>query len=341
MTSFQVVHVVLTRNFAGVERHVSVLAGEQARCGIGVTVVGGDDVQMRMNLPAEVTTIPLPGKVDLLPALRSVAADAQIVHAHMTAAEMAALWSTALRRVPVVTTRHFSSPRARRAGLPVRNLIGSRMRLQIAVSKYVADGIDGPSEIVYSGVPDQGYRGAELRGRSILMAQRLEREKETETGIRAFVESGLGQQGWRLLIAGLGSERERLERLVRGLRSEHVIEFMGFRPDVASLMRESSIFFAPAPSEPFGLSVVEAMASGTPVVAARGGGHLESVGRATDQTLFTPGDVAAAAAVVRRLAERPSLRDDVGSASRTVQQELFTPQRQEEETRRLYEQVLA
>ena len=79
---------------------------------------------------------------------------------------------------------------------------------------------------------------------------------------------------------------------------------------------------APAPEEPFGLAVVEAMAHGIPVVAAAGGAHLETLG--TDGLLFAPGDVSGAASLLRRIAEDVSWRREVGAKLRSRQELLFS-----------------
>jgi glycosyltransferase involved in cell wall biosynthesis len=50
------------------------------------------------------------------------------------------------------------------------------------------------------------------------------------------------------------------------------------------------MLLAPAQAEPFGLSVLEAMAAGIPVLAAAGGAHLETVGLGLRPLLFEPGD---------------------------------------------------
>jgi glycosyltransferase involved in cell wall biosynthesis len=68
--------------------------------------------------------------------------------------------------------------------------------------------------------------------------------------------------------------------------------------------------------------VVEAMANGVPVVAARGGAHIETVGE--DGFLFDPGDVDAAATCLVRLAENQDLRVSVGRRLRARQNALFS-----------------
>ncbi len=100
------------------------------------------------------------------------------------------------------------------------------------------------------------------------------------------------------------------------------VGFAGQVADTDGLLAGASVLLAPAPTEPFGLSVVEAMSHGLAVVAAAGGAHVETVGDAG--LLFPPGDVDAAARALRSLADDPGLLRSVGHALRHRQQELFS-----------------
>ena len=101
-------------------------------------------------------------------------------------------------------------------------------------------------------------------------------------------------------VVGEGSERRSLEEWT-GSNGLHGVTFAGWAPAVAEEFAAAGVLLAPAPREPFGLSVVEAMAAGVPVVAAAAGGHLETVGRLADAQMFPPGDAEAAAAALRSL----------------------------------------
>ena len=79
------------------------------------------------------------------------------------------------------------------------------------------------------------------------------------------------------------------------------------RPDVFASM---DVLIAPSLGlESFGLAPREAQARGVPVVASRRGALVEAVAPGVDGELFEPGDVAALAALVARLAQRPETID--------------------------------
>lgn len=321
MTAPDVVHVVCTEAFAGVERYVSTLARYQDRRGARVLVLGGDPARMPAELAGSgVGWQPAPTWRRAATGLWSLRPG--VVHAHMTAAELAAVLTA---RAPVVATRHFaehrgSSPAARAVGRAVT----TRIDAQVAISRFVADRVEGPSVVAHPGVPTvpAPARPAD-REPVVLIAQRLEAEKRTDLGLRIWAASGLGDQGWRLRIAGSGALRPELEAMATRLRVDGSVEFLGARSDVDHLLSTAGILFAPRPDEPYGLSVVEAMAHGVPVVAGAGGGHSETVGSVPGAVLVPAQDVAAAGRMLAALAADPDRRAAYGAALRTAQQQHF------------------
>ncbi|HVS85365.1 MAG TPA: glycosyltransferase family 4 protein [Gaiellaceae bacterium] len=318
----KLVHVVVTRNFAGVERHVAGVARETAERGWRVTVVGGAPAAMRRSL-GDVADW-LPGGTPL-EALRSLArvGRVDVCHAHMTLAETVAVAGRPFHRAPVVATRHFGAHRGQtRVGGAVAPWIARRVARELAVSEFVAGRMERPPHaVVPNGVP-AGPLSWRPESRVVLLLQRLEREKDTLTALRAWRECGLESAGWSLRIAGDGSERRALEAWV-ATNGVPGVDFAGWREDPAAELAAAGILLATAPSEPFGLAVVEAMVAGVPVVAAAGGAHLETVGLLPDVPLFPPGDAAAAAEALRRLAD-PDLRARLSEAGRGLALERFT-----------------
>ncbi|NYF99041.1 glycosyltransferase family 4 protein [Janibacter cremeus] len=341
----RITHVVCTPSFAGVERHIAVLAAAQHDAGHEVTVLGGDQAPMRAAISRSgVRLLPAPDRTTTLRHLAGAAGRrADVVATHMTEADLTALASPTLARTPIVSTRHFAARRgSTRAARAVAERFQQRLAAEIAVSEYIAGTIDVDAVVIPPGVPIRpDGQPPSTRDRTVLVAQRLEAEKATEVAVSAFAESGLHERGWRLVIAGDGSLRVELEMLARRLGIREVTDFVGHRHDVDLLMARAGILLAPCPVEGMGLTVIEAMACGTPVVAAAAGGHLENVGGVADAALFASGDAVMAGRLLADLAFDPARHDRYGQALRERQRRAFSVAAQAESTESLYRHVMA
>jgi glycosyltransferase involved in cell wall biosynthesis len=339
VTAPRVVHVVRSDAFAGVERYVADTATELSARGWPVTVVGGEPAAMRRRLPDAVEYRPAGSVAAVFGALRAVRQCA-IVHAHMTAAELPAALLKNTLGARLVVTRHFAAPRGRTwLGRVAGAVITRRVDLQVAISDFVAGAAGGRCVVLPNGVRD-GTDAPSPRERIVAVLQRLEPEKDTATALRAWAASGLGDEGWRLLIHGAGSERDRLRSLAGTLSITDTVTFAGFTDDARGVLRTAALLLAPAPAEPFGLAVVEAMAEATPVVAADGGAHRETLG--ADGRFFPPGDAQACAAQLGRLARASSAeRGALGERLRARQRATFSLAAHVTSLERLYREQLA
>jgi L-malate glycosyltransferase len=94
-----------------------------------------------------------------------------------------------------------------------------------------------------------------------------------------------------LVMVGDGPDRGEAEDEARQLGVEHEVAFMGKLESVAPLLAGADLFLLPSQSESFGLSALEALASGVPVVASRTGGLPEVVRDGETGVLCPVGDV--------------------------------------------------
>ncbi|HEY4306975.1 MAG TPA: glycosyltransferase [Gemmatimonadaceae bacterium] len=124
--------------------------------------------------------------------------------------------------------------------------------------------------------------------RMIVYAGRLAREKSLEIAVEAFRDPRL-QSRADLVIVGDGPLGLELRERARGLPI-HFAPFESNRRRLADLLAASDVYLAPGSRETFGLSSLEAMACGTPVVTADAGGVAELVSRAGVGRLFRSGD---------------------------------------------------
>ena len=320
----RIAHVMVTANFAGVERYVTQTATELARRGHHVCVIGGSPTLVPSVLPASVPWHAGSTLRGALAALRGCG-EVDVLHVHMTKAELVGLLASSRSgRGALVSTRHFARKRGSSSlGRAFSVWFNRRVTCQIAISEFVAAHIETAPDVVLAlGTPvsESGYAATSRR---VLMIQRLEREKHTLSGLRAWARSGLQEEGWTLEVLGDGSQRQHLEEWARdrGLSS---IEFHGWAPDVLARLSSAAMVLAPAAAEPFGLSVVEAMAAGVPVLAARAGGHLETIGAVPEMPSFEPGDVREAATVLASLASDPERRRRLSETVRNHQRSRLT-----------------
>jgi glycosyltransferase involved in cell wall biosynthesis len=327
-STLKIVQLVCSADFAGVERSLTYVAPELARRGHEVVVIGGDPARVHPPLrEAGVTFVPAARVADGLRGLLAQrGARPDVVHSHMTAADLASVAAFPLLRAPRVSTLHFAQPRGR---TPLRReayrTLPRCFRAQLAISTFVAESCGTPSVVVPNGVP-QPRRAAVHREPVVLMAQRLEPEKSTALALEAWEQCSLRQSGWRLEIAGDGAERARLEALSRFLGIEDSVRIVGFVGDIAERMARASLFLATAPGEPFGLSVVEAMAAGVPAVVADGGAHRELLAGFEHQ-LFPPGDARACSALLEHFGADDTSRRDAATLAQARYEDRYTIER--------------
>lgn len=335
----RVVHIVTTSGFAGVERYICDVATATAARGWDVSVIGGDAARVPAALGDGVrwergATPP--------ESLRSVLriGRADITHAHMTLAEAIAAATRLAHRAPIITTRHFAGRRGTSpAGRLCSPWIARRMTREIALGEFVARSVERrPQATVAVGVRSSACLWREAN-RVVLVLQRLEAEKDTATALRAWKASRLLEEGWSMRIVGEGSQRATLERLVAA-ESISGVTFTGWQRDVADELGRAGVLLACAPAEPLGLSVLEAMAAGVPVVASASGGHLETIGAVDGARLFPPGDVGAAAFALRAMCA-DSTRARLSAAECRVISGRFTIERHVDALLEQYEAVLS
>lgn len=146
-----------------------------------------------------------------------------------------------------------------------------------AAAQYVRSLTDEPIEIIPNGINLKKYhaprRHAPHKQRTVLFIGRLERRKGIKHLIEAFIR--LADADARLLIAGEGPDRKKLEAQAAEY-PELNIEFLGFVDEKKKLqlLREADVFSSPAIyGESFGIVLLEAMATGVPIVAGNNPGY--------------------------------------------------------------------
>lgn len=115
------------------------------------------------------------------------------------------------------------------------------------------------------------------------------------------------------LLVGDGPMRERLESMARALGVERSVTFLGTRNDVPALLSASDVFVHPSLQEGYSNAILEAMAAGRPVIAARVGGNVEAIADGETGLLVPPASAEALAAGMLRVLSDPSFAATLGA----------------------------
>ena len=164
----------------------------------------------------------------------------------------------------------------------VTKILNWKIQGVIAVSQIameIAKGYRGPKRIIPNGVNTDLFGPGPFKQEpdTILFVGRLEERKGLLFLLRAFLVLQKKHPKIRLLVLGEGKERETCERFIRRYAVKNV-QFLGKKTDeeLARIYRQADIFCSPALyGESFGIVLLEAMASGVPVVAFANRGYRQ------------------------------------------------------------------
>lgn len=246
-----------------------------------------------------------------------------------------------LTGAPVV--RHVHGRACEEIGLISSSMRLPRRDVTIANSQVVAEACGDPhAMVIYPGIDVNEFRPDRAARQDVIVgtALRLEPVKAIPTLIEAIAIVAGDRPSIRLEIAGEGSLRTDLEKDVVRLGMSGNVSFLGWRKDLASVLRSWSIFVLPSLDEGFGVAALEAMASGLPVIASDVGGLRELVQDGQTGFLVPAGQPADFAAKIRLLLDDPDLRATMGAAGRQRAQERFSIPEMVRRTAALYDSLL-
>jgi len=148
-------------------------------------------------------------------------------------------------------------------------------------AEYAAGLTDQPITIIPNGIDLTKYRShhkpKKPAAKTILFIGRLERRKGVQYLLKAYSSLAQDNPEVKLIIAGDGPERERLELMAEDLKLPNV-SFLGFISEdlKLQLLSEADLFCSPAVfGESFGIVLLEAMASGAVCVAGNNSGYVD------------------------------------------------------------------
>lgn len=206
---------------------------------------------------------------------------------------------------------------------------GSRNAALVAVSRAVAEDFQRHMgwrniRVVPNGVDLQAFAPAARGGAAaewpapglrLLSVGRLHPQKGHRVLLDAIGRAREAGTPLSLLVAGEGAERAALEAQAGALGLQGQVRLAG-RRDVHALLASADVFVFPSLYEAVGIALLEAMASGLPVVASRTGGIPEVVEDGVSGILVAPGDAEDLARALVSLDRDPERRRRLGAAAR-------------------------
>lgn len=327
---------------------------ERARW-MGIPIVAYDFPQRRMFQSCGPWLVPNPlalvarsrDGAKLADLVRDLQVD--LIHTNSTAGHLGGLLAARRARVPIVWhVRYRTSRWLYRLPAPDATIfLSERFRdwalegLRPRTSVVIPNGIDARAFA-------RGARGAaDLRrnlnatGHDVIVTTvaRLKPLKGHATLMEAFarlrrctagrVDVGLWLIGEEMTedgsgyAAGGGRYRRVLERRAEELGVRDAVHFLGFREDVAALLRASDVFCLPSHTEASPRVVLEAMSLGVPVVGTRVGGVPEQVVEGTTGLVVSPRDDVGLAEALERLVLEKDLRAGMGRNGRERVRRVF------------------
>jgi glycosyltransferase involved in cell wall biosynthesis len=175
------------------------------------------------------------------------------------------------------------------------------------------------------------HRESAARPSNILYAGVLTPLKGVHHLIHAFASIEKGFPNTRLLIVGHEENKgyaEELKRWARRAGLDGRVTFMPAMPqaELAGRMARSCMLVLPSASEGLGRVIIEAMATGTPVIGSRVGGIPEIIKEGTTGFLVTPGDENGMAEKIRWILEHPTQARAMGCRARAFASQFFSTQ---------------
>ncbi len=372
----RVLHVLRATGVAGAERHVLALLAGLRASGLDAQLAlltARQDPLPGFQAQLQESRVPfhsfaMRGHVDLalLQRLRALMRDQrpQIAHTHLFHADLYGALAARLERVPaLVSSRHNDNAfRRRQPWRALNRQLWRRVDAGIAISQAVADFVveveDAPRDklrVIHYGLKQTALLNGDrqqLRRKIrrepglddalpvIAMACRLVEQKGVSDALQAFAGTRAEFPQARLLIAGDGPLRARLQNEAVQAGLGESVRFLGWREDVPEFLAACDVFLMPSLWEGFGLVLLEAMARGLPVVASRVSAIPEVVVDGETGLLAAAGDIPAIRDALLTLLRDPAMARRMGERGRQRLETCFGEERMVRQTCALYQELL-
>jgi glycosyltransferase involved in cell wall biosynthesis len=181
-------------------------------------------------------------------------------------------------------------------------------------------------------------------GKCILIGNtgRLAVQKDNTTLIKstALLAELLADKPFKVVVAGSGPESAKLQRLASSTGVLEHIEFLGFYRDIPALLSALDIFVSPSLWEGLSISILEAMATGLPIVATNIAPNMELIEHEVSGLLVATKSPIQVAEAINRFVMNPEFAERCGSAAQARVMDHYTIDRTHQETWDLYMKLM-
>lgn len=158
----------------------------------------------------------------------------------------------------------------------------------------------------------------------ILVASRLEREKNIVWAVEIMRELTTRYPKTGMLIVGEGKEKDGLKRLVKKYNLENNVLFEGWQNDLISYYKTANVFLSTSLYEGYGLTIIEALSCGCPVVSSDAGIAGEMILEGDNGFICPVDDINCFIRKIVEIMEMPGLKERLSVNSKAIVSERLT-----------------
>lgn len=264
----------------------------------------------------------------------------ELIHAHLLGSNVYGALLALVCRKPMIATFHGAVDVASRERFLRAKffLIGRGASAIVCVSKRLQQELADRSplsthklKLIYNGVDPRAFRGAPASGlkeelglpQDVTLVVSIGNIRPAK-GYEYLVDAAIimAERDPKVHFVVVGHQKEALfnklmDQVAKAPRKPN-IHWLGFRDDVADILRQADIFLLPSVSEGFSISTVEAMMAGVPVVATRSGGPEEIITDGVSGILVPVKDAGAIVVAVQTMMNESRRKSVIGEARRSA-----------------------
>lgn len=249
-----------------------------------------------------------------------------VVHSHIYAGKYAHIAATmAGVKSKVYTVHNVAQKEATDSNKRMNKVLFKKLgvvpvALTAEVQKSIEDvyGIEESKiPVVFNGIPLEKCKPIQVYKKNateIVHVGRFFEAKNHRNLVYAFSEAHARFPEIQLKLYGDGPLRNDMEKLVSELNADKYIHFMGLTNDIYSVMSESDIFILPSIYEGMPMTLIEAMATGLPIITTPVGGIVDML-EDGKEAIFTETDSESIADSISMLVNNTELRQALGQAA--------------------------